>query len=165
MKPIVFPILLISAGILIGCQPHDPVQEATAKLKPAVGAYFYAWNTGNLDTLSAICDPQYVRHEGMTGTLKLDSLKVFIASVRTMIPDFKLTVEEEFYVGDHAMARYIATGTHTGPGYLPPTGKSFKFSGLSLFRFVNGKLAENFNEMDYLSFWQQLGFKLTPPAK
>lgn len=165
MKPIVFLVLLVSVCLLIGCQPRDPVQEATVKFKPVVDAYYYAWNTGKLDTLNAICDPQYVRHEGMTGTVKLDSLKRFIANVRTMIPDFKLTVEEELYVGDHAMSRYIATGTHTGPGYLPPTGKSFKFSGLSLFRFVNGKLAENYNEMDYLYFWQQLGFKLTPPTK
>ena len=165
MKPIVILILVVSVCILIGCQPRDPVQEATAKLKPAVGAYFHAWNTGNLDTLSAICDPQYVRHEGMTGTLKLDSLKRFIANVRTMIPDFRLTVEEELYVGDHAVIRYSATGTHTGPGNLPPTGKSFKVSGLSLIRFVNGKLAEDHSEMNYLHFWRQLGFKLTPPTK
>ena len=165
MKPIVFLVLLVSVCLLIGCQPRDPAQEATAKFKPVVSTYFQAWNTGNLDSLNAICDPQYVRYEGMTESDKLDSLKRFIANVRMMIPDFKLTVEEELYVGDHAVVRFSVTGTNTGPGNLPPTGKSFKVSGLSLIRFMNGKLAEDHSEVNYLHLWRQLGYKLAPPAK
>jgi hypothetical protein len=96
MKPIVFLILLVSVGLLIGCQAPDPVREATAKLKPVVDTYIHAWNTGNLDTLNAICDPQVVAYVGMTSEYRgLDSLKRFIAGTRTMYPDFKVTVEEE----------------------------------------------------------------------
>ena len=166
MKPIVLLILLVSVCILIGCQPRDPVQEATAKLKPVVDAYYQAWNTGKLDTLNAICDPQVVRYAGLTGADRgVDSLKQMIAGIRTMFPDFKVTVEEELYVGNHAVTRWTITGTNSVPGDFPPTGKSFKVSGLSLIRFVNGKFAEERAEMNYLDSWKQLGFKLTPPAK
>jgi predicted ester cyclase len=166
MKPIVILILLVGVGLLIGCQPRDPVQEATAKLKPVVDAYVHAWNTGKLDTLSAICDPQVVAYVGTTSAYRgLDSLKRFITGTRTMYPDFKVTVEEELYVGNHAVTRWIITGTNTVPGDFPPTGKSFKVSGLSLSRFVNGKLAEECMEYDRLYLEQQLGFKLTPPTK
>lgn len=166
MKPMMLLILLVSVGLLMGCQPPDPVREATAKFKPVVDAYYQAWNTGSFDTLNAICDPQVVRYAGMSGTDRgIDSLKRMMAGVRSMFPDFKLTVEEELYVGNHAVVRWIITGTNTVPGDLPPTGKSFKVSGLSLIRFVNGKLAEDRAEMNYLDAWQQLGFKLTPPTK
>jgi predicted ester cyclase len=166
MKPIMFLILLVSVGLLIGCQPPDPVREATAKLKPAVDTYIHAWNTGNLDTLNTICDPQVVAYVGTTSAYRgLDSLKLFIAGTRTMYPDFKVTVEEELFVGNHAVTRWTITGTNTGPGYIPPTGKSFKVSGLTLSRFVNGKLAEYRQEYDRLYLLQQVGFKLTPPTK
>jgi predicted ester cyclase len=165
MKPLVILILLVSVCILIGCQPRDPVQEATVKYRPVVEAYYHVWNTGKLDTLNAICDPQYVRYEGMSGADKLDSVKKFITNVRMMVPDFKLTIEEALYLGDRAVVRYGLTGTHTGQGGPPPTGKSFKVSGLSLMRFVNGKLAEDHTEIDYLHLWRQLGYKLAPPTK
>jgi predicted ester cyclase len=166
MKPIMFLILLVSAGALVGCQPLDPVQEATAKLKPVVDTYIHAWNTGNLDPLKAICDPQVVVYVGMSSEYRgLDSLKRFIAGTRTMYPDFKVTVEEELYVGNHAVTRWTITGTNTVAGDFPPTGKSFKVSGLSLNRFVNGKLAEERMEFDWLYTYRQLGFKLTPPTK
>jgi steroid delta-isomerase-like uncharacterized protein len=167
MKPIFCLALFASAGLLMGCQqPPDPVREATAKLKPVVDAYTQVWNTGNLNALDAICVPQVVRYDRTTDVYRgLDSLKRFIARIRETYPDFKVTTEEVFYVGDHAVARWTITGTNTGPGTFPPTGKSFKATGLSLSRFVDGKLAEERAEYDRFSVLQQLGFQLTPPAK
>ena len=101
----------------------------------------------------------------MTAADKLDSLKRFMVNMRSMVPDFKLTIEEELYVGDYAVIRYVVAGTHTGQGGPPPTGKPFKVSGLSLIRFVNGKLAEDHTEINYLDLWKQLGYKLVPPTK
>jgi predicted ester cyclase len=166
MKQIFLLSLFVGAGLLMGCQPRDPVQEATAKLKPVEDTYVHAWNMGNLETLNAICDPQVVVYIGMTSAYRgLDSLKQYIAGTRRMFLDIKLTVEEELYVGDRAMMRWTITGTHTGPGGVPPTGMPFKVSGLTLSRFVNGKLAEMRTEYDRLYSMQQLGFKLTPPTK
>jgi predicted ester cyclase len=128
--------------------------------------YVHAWNTGNLDTLNAICDPQVMAYVGMTSAYRgLDSLKRFIAGARTMYPDFKVSVEEELYVGNHAVTRWTITRTNTVPGDFPPTGKSFEVSGLSLTRFMDGKLAELRIEYDRLYSMQHLGFKLTPPTK
>ena len=166
MKPIFSLFLCVSAALLMGCQAPDPVREATAKLKPVADAYMQAWNTGNVNTLDAICVPQVVRYDRMAEAVRgLDSLKGAIARIRQTYPDFKLTSEEEFYVGNHAVVRWTVTGTNTGPGAFPPTGKSFKVSGLSLSRFVDGKLAEEHTEYDMLSVLQQLGFQVAPPAK
>jgi steroid delta-isomerase-like uncharacterized protein len=166
MKPISFAVALLGTGLLIGCQPRDQVQEATAKLKPVVDSYVQAWNTGNLDSLDGIIDPQFARYVRTTIVEKgLDSLKNAITVTRTEFPDFKVTVEEELYVEDHATVRWTITGTDTGPGSIPPTGKSFKVGGMSLFRFANGKIAEERTEYDNLQLLQQIGFRLMPPGK
>ena len=129
-------------------------------------SYAHALTTGDLNTLDAICDPQVVRYDRMAMASKgLDSLKRVIALTREMYPDFKVTIDEGLYVGDHAVVRWTITGTNTGPGIFAPTGKSFKVSGLSLSRFVDGKLVEERAAYDRLDMLQQLGFQVTPPAK
>ncbi len=167
MRPVFFSALFVSIGLLMGCQQSpDPVREATAKLKPVVEAYVQVWNTGNLSALDGICVPQVVRHDRTTDVSRgLDSLKGVIASIRGMYPDFKVTIEEEFFLPDHAMVRWSITGTNTGPGGFTPTGKSFKATGLSLSRFENGKLAEEHAEYDRSSVLLQLGVQQPPLAK
>jgi predicted ester cyclase len=165
MKPVLSCSLVLITFFLVACQPTDPTKDAIAKLKPAVNAYINAWNTGNVDTLTAICDPKVVRYEWGNRTAGIDSLKELIKSERIMLPDLKLVIDEQFYFGNHAVLRLTASGTNTGPGAFPPTGKSFTLTTMSLFVFNNGKLAEERAENNGLSFFEQLGFKLTPPAK
>jgi predicted ester cyclase len=61
--------------------------------------------------------------------------------------------------------RWRISGTNAGPGEFPPTGKPFKNTGLSLYRFANGKMAEERAETDMLNFLQQLGFNVVPQGK
>lgn len=59
---------------------------------------------------------------------------------------------------DYVAARRSASGTNTGPwGGQEPTGNSMTFSGVNLFRFHAGKVAEIWNHRDDLGLMQQLG--------
>jgi predicted ester cyclase len=166
MKPTLFLSFIIIAGLMNSCRSSDSVQQSTQRLKPVVDAYVYAWNTGILDTLNTICDSTVTRYDGIAPGYEyrgLSALKNFITGYRTMFPDFKLVPEEEYYVGDRAILRWIVSGTHTGQGFLAPTGKTFKLSGISICRFMNGKLIEDKAESDALYFMEQLGYNLMPP--
>ena len=165
MKPFLWPSLALSAFVLVACQPADPVQQAAVKLKPAIDAYIYAWNTGDVDTLDTVCDRSIVRYEWAIPTISLDSLKQLIKTERIILSDLKMSIDEEFYVGDHAFLRYTVSGKNTGAGSFPPTGKSFRMSGMSLFRFAGSKIAEVRSGLDAYGFFDQLGFKLVHPAK
>jgi predicted ester cyclase len=165
MKPTTLVSLFAIALLLFSCQARDPIQEATAQFKPILQVYVHACNTGNLDTLNGVLDPQVVRYEGTAVVKSLDALKKLIASERTAFPDFKATIDEEYYFPDHAVLRWTVSGTNTGPGEFPPTGKSFKNTGLSLYRFANGKMAEERAETDGFHVMLQLGFSLAPPGK
>jgi predicted ester cyclase len=165
LKAIIFLSLIIIAGLLNSCRSSDAVQQSSQKFKPVIDAYVYAWNTGIVDTLNAICDSTVTRYDGIAPGYEyrgLSALKKFISGYRTMFPDFKLVPEEEFYVGDRAILRWIVSGTHTGPGFLAPTGKSFKLSGMSLCRFKDGRLIEDKAESDGLYFMEQLGYNIVP---
>jgi hypothetical protein len=45
---------------------------------------------------------------------------------------------------------------------LPPTYKKVSFSGLELNRFVDGRVAEHWFQLDALSLLQQLGLNAVP---
>ena len=60
--------------------------------------------------------------------------------------------------GDRVVIRYTLRGTHQGEFRgIPPTGKQFKATGISIVHFVNGKGVELRNEFDYLGLLLQLG--------
>jgi predicted ester cyclase len=59
------------------------------------------------------------------------------------------------------IVRCRVTGTHTGPGLASsPTDKSVDFTGMCLAHMRNGKIAEAWNNFDFLSLHQQLGLPL-----
>jgi predicted ester cyclase len=59
---------------------------------------------------------------------------------------------------DLVAARWTATGTHTGKwGGVEPTDRRVTFSGVNLFRFRDGKVAEIWNHRDDLGLATQVG--------
>lgn len=165
MKSKLFYASLILLCLIVSCKRDDPAQEARAKLKPIIDAYFYAYNTGNVDTLDSICDPNVALIDGGTKITGIDSLKKNLKSTCIMFPDLKVTIDEEFYFDNRALLRWTCSGTNTGLGEFPPTGKFFKVAGISLCRFKDKKLVEDITESNDLNFLQQLGYKLIPPEK
>ena len=161
---IVAVFILLGLVITFGCQQPDPVQEATARLQPIVNAYVEVWNTGNVDTLDDIITPEFVRHAPTGMVVGLDSLKNAIATTRTAFPDFNVTIDEAIYIGDKSVTRWTLKGTNTGPGTYPPTGKPITGTGISITRYENGKVAEEWAEFNRLTTMQQLGFTIIPPA-
>ena len=56
------------------------------------------------------------------------------------------------------MGRWTASGTNLGPwGGREPTGRRATFSGVNIFRFEDGKVAEIWNHRDDLGLMEQLG--------
>ena len=164
MKIIIFLTLALGTFVLVACEPADPIQQAAVKLKPAIDAYIYAWNTGDVDTLDTVCDRSIVRYEWSIPTISLDSLKQLIRTERITLSDLKMSIDEEFYVGHHAFLRYTVSGKNSGASF-PPAGKSFRMSGMSLFLFTGNKITEVRSGLDAYGFFDQLGFKLVHPAK
>jgi steroid delta-isomerase-like uncharacterized protein len=94
-----------------------------------------------------------------------------VAQVARMMHDamdgFAIQVDDVVGEGDQVAARWTMSGTHTGPfplpdgSMLPPTGRSFRVSGMSMCRLEGGRLAEERTEADWMGFMRQLG--VMPP--
>jgi hypothetical protein len=64
---------------------------------------------------------------------------------------------------DLVAQRIRSEGTHTGVFQgLPPTNRRVEFSGLELNRFVEGRVAEHWFQLDALGLLQQLGLIVLP---
>jgi steroid delta-isomerase-like uncharacterized protein len=87
-----------------------------------------------------------------------DAVKSFLNMFRSGMPDLHLTVDDVAGDGERVATRWSAEGTHTAEMFgLPPTGKRVDIHGISFFRFVDGRIVEDWVEENTLSVLQQLG--------
>jgi steroid delta-isomerase-like uncharacterized protein len=89
--------------------------------------------------------------------------KEFFTEHRKTFPDLHYTVEDVVAEGDKVVARWTASGTHTGDMMgIAPTGKLVKAPGITIFRFAHGHIVEGRTVWDALAFLQQLGVVPAP---
>lgn len=155
--------LIMILVILIGCQQQAP--DYSKELKPLVDKYNQAWQTGDVDGLDAIFDPNFVRHSDKGSSADgLENLKKVIQAFKAAYPDLKLSFSEEFYGHNQYAGHWSFTGTNTGPGEIPPTGKSVSMWGVNIIHFKDGKIVEEWDGFDNVPVLEQLGYTITPPS-
>ena len=154
---------LLAIVLFAGCQQQ---KDYSKELKPLLDRGVAVWNNGNLDEVDALWDPSVVRSaNGLPDVNGIDGIKKVISGFRTAYPDLKLTVDEEIYAENKVTLRWTLTGTNTGPGEMPPTGKQIKIWGISIVHFANGKLTREFISFDNQSLMEQLGFTMMMPSE
>jgi steroid delta-isomerase-like uncharacterized protein len=118
------------------------------------------FSQGNLDLVDEIVSPDYVifdngRAEPVRGR---ENLKAAVSAMRTAVPDFTVTVDQQIAEGDTVVTRWTATGTHAGTLFgLAPTGRSFTMPGIDVERFVDGQITEVRSMWDTFAVLRQLG--------
>ncbi len=128
-----------------------------------VHRYQDAHNRNTLSALDEIVAADVISHALFPGTPPgLEGAKMVHKAIAAAFPDLNYHIEALIAEGDKVMARFTSTGTFKGELMgIPPNGKSFKITGISLFQIANGKIVEHWANQDDLGFYQQLG--LTPP--
>jgi len=120
-------------------------------------------NKGNLSIIDEFVAPNYIYHDPHNPLNSPDELKQGMSAYRTAFPDMRFTVEEMVAEGDKVAKRWKFVGTHKGELMgIAPTGKEVTVTGMSMGRFANGKLAEEWEAADMLGLMQQVGAIPTP---
>ena len=97
-------------------------------------------------------DPSMPPMSGLAGAEQLLGL------FRTAFSNLKVQMEDSIESGDKVAARFRITGTHSGPMMgTPASGKPISVLATGIFRVVDGKLAENWVNINALSLMQQIG--------
>jgi predicted ester cyclase len=137
--------------------------------KAIVGRWFTSFwgKTCDLTIVDEIAAPDmllhYSLHEPRRGR---DDIKAFMTDFRKAFPDLNFWGAADLIAeGDYVVGRWEGGGTHTGPafgdflvGALPAaTGRKMHFSGTTVLRLKDGKIAEEVGLDDGVKALQQLG--------
>jgi steroid delta-isomerase-like uncharacterized protein len=138
----------------------------TAENKRIARRFFSAWDSATdpavVDELAA---PTLRVFYPLFGTPSEGhaAFKRALAALHRAFPDLVVTVEDEVAEGDRVALRWTMRGTHRGSFFgNPPTGQAIAWSGLTLYRLVDGKVAEEIGEEDALGLLRRAGAVLTP---
>lgn len=115
------------------------------------------WNSGRKDAIDELLDVNGVIHgiEGIN-VPGPEGFKVFYDSFRNQFPKIHVEVEDTVSQEDYETSRCMVTATDTND-------HTVKFTGMTFVRVRNNKIVESWNNFDFLSMYQQLGFKLAAP--
>ncbi len=122
------------------------------------------FNQRNLAIFDELYAPDFVYHLGSTAIQGREPYKQFTLMSFTSFPDVRFTIEDQVAEADEVVTRWTWRGTHQGPFQgIPPTGKHVMVTGVGINHFAaNGKIVENWTNMDVLGLLQQLGVVPAP---
>jgi steroid delta-isomerase-like uncharacterized protein len=125
------------------------------------------WNEGDFAIIDDLYSPGYMRHHPIpSANASLEDFKDTVKSNRSLFPDYNLAFDEIILKGNRIIIFATVTGTNTAPlGEMPATGKKIHMSGIYVYRIAKGKIAEEWTYFNLLSYYQQLGFTLSPPQE
>ena len=123
-----------------------------------------ALNNGDIDAAIGNLAPDYAGHfTGMPEAVRGPQgfKQMFAYFIRPAFPDQHITIERTVVAGDRIAAQTSWTATHRGPFMnVPPTDRHIVVPGTGIFRIVDGLIAEEWMQEDFLGIYQQL----TQPA-
>lgn len=115
-------------------------------------------NNGNYSALHELVIPGYVYRSPDQELRGPEALEALFSSYRSGLPDLNATIDDMVVSGDKVVIAITLTGTHTGGLMgIPATGKPLKVHGMVLSRLEDGKIVEEWEILDMLGMFQQLG--------
>jgi steroid delta-isomerase-like uncharacterized protein len=120
------------------------------------------WNQGRTEVIDELMADDVVIHglvdpagNPVSGA---DAFREFHRQFRGAFPNVNVSVEDVIAEGDRAVARCDVRGQHTGDHLgFAATNNPVQFSGIAIVRIADGKIAEAWNEFDFMEMNRQLG--------
>ena len=120
------------------------------------------WNKGRSDAISEMFADEGIAHglsddpvnplRGPAGFLP------FHAQFREAFPNIEVVVEDQIAEGDLVATRCSVRGKHTGDSLgFAATQSPVEFTGITITRIKDGKIAEAWNNFDFMKMYRQLG--------
>ena len=145
LSAMVFPASQHAALAAGDCPPAANSQAVGSSLLDRYVAAVNAHDTAPFPELFA---ETYIQHSGRSTSGLAAQIENF-RRILTSMPDLRLWVEDSIIAGDKVVARNRYSATHTQTiRDVPPTGKTFAFRTIDIWRIENGKFAEHWDLTD-----------------
>jgi len=117
---------------------------------------------GNYQVFDTILTPDYVVHpEEARGAAGLQEM---VGGYRAALSNLRVDIEQQFSAGDRVATVSTIRGVHEGDLMgTPPTGREVAFAMITISRFEDGRIAEEWEIADTVALLAQIG-ALPEPA-
>jgi steroid delta-isomerase-like uncharacterized protein len=119
------------------------------------------WNQKRVDSIDGLLADDSIAHGMGPGGADLygrDAFKTAHATFLGALPDLRITLDQVLVDGDMVAARFTCRATHRGDHLgVAATGQPVQFTGMTMARIRDGRIAEGWNNIDLLSMLQQIG--------
>jgi steroid delta-isomerase-like uncharacterized protein len=157
MKTIVKLLFVLALLAMTACnKPNKQVEDNIAM-------YSSVWdeivNNGKLDLINDTnFDPEITLISSPENVVGIDAFKDYYSNFNAGFTDVDFSIVDIFGQGDKLVKHWRFKGTHSGDFFgMPATGKSVDIEGTTLAVMKNGKIAQEEDFMDNLTFMSQLG--------
>jgi steroid delta-isomerase-like uncharacterized protein len=152
-------LITLTSILFVGCKNESAEREKITQdnIKSYTKTWDVAINEGKIDVLDTAYAADIVLHT--TPEIKgVAKAKAYYANFVTGFSNRQFIVKDMFAQGDKVTKYWEFKGTHTGDFMgIPATGKTIDIEGCTIARMVNGKIVEERDFMDNMSFLKQLG--------
>jgi predicted ester cyclase len=93
--------------------------------------------------------PDFVDHVNDFELRGLEGVRRSVELYTSVLDDLKVTVEDQFVDGAHVTSRFVVTGTNHG--------RRVRINGITISRFHQGRIVEDWSVTDTLGMLRQLG--------
>ena len=120
-------------------------------------------NNGDYSVLQELVHPDYVYRSPDQELQGQEALEALFTAYRSGLPDLNASIDDLIETEEKVMISITLTGTHTGDLMgIPATGNSLNVHAMILSRLEDGKIVEEWEILDMLGMFQQLGVVSLP---
>ena len=129
-----------------------------ANVEAVMRYYEGPWERGQLDVLDETYTEDFLGHATGLPDFDLDGLRALIVAYRASFSDYRIRTDDIVATDDDVVVRWQSRGRFTAAfmGALP-TGEEVVTTGITIYRFREGQIAEHWTEYDSLPLMSAVG--------
>ena len=114
------------------------------------------WNERKYDVADEVVSPEFKHHSlGYGGP---EAIKKDIAGIHSVFPDAEWQFDDTVAEDDKVTLRFTFRGTHEGEFLgIAPTSKRVEINAITIYKFKDEKIIEEWAVLDFYSLLKQLG--------
>ena len=101
------------------------------------------------ETAAQYYSPDFVDHVNDFELRGLEGVRRSVELYTSVLSDLEIQVQEQLVDGDRVTSRFVVSGTNRG--------RRVRFNGITISRFENGRIVEDWSVTDTLGMLRQLG--------
>ena len=120
-------------------------------------------NKGDYSAMRELLHPNYIYRSPGQELRGAEALESLFTTYRSGLPNLKTSIDDLIVSGDKVVISITLSGTHAGELMgIPATGKELTVHGMVLGRLEDRKIVEEWEILDMLGMFQQLGVVTLP---